>query len=92
MENIGHTQMKTENMILGCITAGNATYKVTCNTMGSRYIVEYEGRDESLNLGFYNDADFIDSYYPAWRNTGKSHIIKRNNYNTISPTVQRLPS
>ena len=43
--------------------SGNATYKVTCNTMGSRYIVEYEGRDESLNLGFYNDADFIDSYY-----------------------------
>ena len=42
---------------------GNATYKVTCNNMGSRYIVEYNGEEEFLNFCFYNDADFVDSYY-----------------------------
>ena len=31
--------------------------------MGSRYIIAYEGEGESLNFGFYNDADFVDTYY-----------------------------
>ena len=62
-----------------------ATYKVTCNTMGSRYIVEYEGRDESLNLGFYNDADFIDSYYQLGGIPGRAILSKE----TI--TIPSLP-
>ena len=65
--------------------SGNATYKVTCNTMGSRYIVEYEGRDESLNLGFYNDADFMDSYYQLGGIPGRAILSKE----TI--TIPSLP-
>ena len=65
--------------------SGNATYKVTCDTMGSRYIVEYEGREESLNFGFYNDADFVDSYYHLGEIPGRALLSKE----TI--TIPSLP-
>lgn len=65
--------------------SGNATYKVTCNTMGSRYIIAYEGEGESLNFGFYNDADFVDTYYQLGGIPGRILLSK----DTI--TVPSLP-
>ncbi len=71
--------------------SGNATYKVTCNTMGSRYIIAYEGEGESLNFGFYNDADFVDTYYQLG-GIPEGFYYQRHNYRPISSTIQRLPN
>ncbi len=65
--------------------SGNATYKVTCNNMGSRYIVEYNGEEEFLNFCFYNDADFVDSYYHLGEIPGRAILSKE----TI--TIPSLP-
>lgn len=55
---------------------GNAAYKVTCNNMGSYYMIEYEGEEESLNVRFYNDADFVDSYYHLGAIPGRMLLSK----------------
>ena len=65
--------------------SGNAEYKVTCNNMGSRYIVEYNGKEEFLNFCFYNDADFVDSYYHLGEIPGRAILSKE----TI--TIPSLP-
>ena len=56
--------------------SGNATYKVTCDNMGSYYMIEYEGEEESLNIRFYNDADFVDSYYHLGAMPGRALLSK----------------
>ena len=53
--------------------------------MGSRYIIAYEGEGESLNFGFYNDADFVDTYYQLGGIPGRILLSK----DTI--TVPSLP-
>lgn len=56
--------------------SGNAEYKVTCDDMGSSYLIEYHCGEESLTIFLFHYSDIMDSYYAIGEKFGRALLSK----------------
>lgn len=56
--------------------SGNAEYKVTCDDMGSSYLIEYHCGEESLTIFLFHYSDTMDSYYDIGEKFGRAVLSK----------------